>query len=1145
MQQHRDHGRLYSASDLVAHLGCQHRTTLDLRRLAGWDVQPATPDATLQLVQQYGNAHEREHLEDLAARGLQIVEIDKDAPLEDQVEQTRTAMRDGAGVIFQATLLRPPFLGYADFLMRVPGASDLGDYHYEVADTKLAKSNQAKFLVQLGLYADLLAAEQGVLPERLHIVLGQLDAAERQRLGMPADGPNTAIVRTQDCIHYVRNLTAGFLEFVQREAAPTEPNSRALPNAACSACPWHDHCSAEWERNDHICRVANIRRSQILRLETAGVTTMNGLASLGTNSRVRGIDDAVLARLVRQAELQIRPTDDAGKLRWTPLEARADGEPSGFDLLPEPDPGDLYFDMEGFPHVPGGLEYLFGIGWADSTEPSGFKFQAFWAHDRAQEKQSFESFMDFVEKHLDQHPKAHVYHYAPYERTAIKRLSSVHDTRAEFRDRLLREHRLVDLYKVVRSGMLLALPSYSIKRVEIYYGAIRQGDVATAGESIVRYEAYRVSHDTAAKEQFLREIESYNRDDVESTGKLHRWLEALRTDNGRRQGDGVEAAEPAPVADNARAREQRERAGIERIRAWAAQDLATRWPLAELLGQLLGFYWRCKLPTLWRQYERLEAEPEDLLDDQECLAMLSSTGERTQEARSLRYFYTVPDQETKLSTGAAVMCLSDGGAASGFEYDETMGVASFKRSANSPAPPELVTLCARDDVSYERKLDSIHAYVDVVCAGQAGPDAVQRLLTRSFPQVGGILPGDPLMPPDTPETERVDAMLRVIGNLEASHLVIQGPPGTGKTTFASQVIARLVKEGRKVAITSNSHAAINHLLVSSWNRCREAGIDTIAAVVRQDDNLPQDIRVLTADDVDSDQHRLVGGTAWLFCRPNQRARWDYLFVDEASQVSLADVVAAGPCARNIVLLGDQMQLPQPTQGIHPGDSGLSALEFIMLDRATVPPSHGIFLGRTFRMHPAICKPVSEGVYEGRLQHAPSCEQQRLLLREDADTALRPSGVFWVPVAHTDRSQSAPEETERIDSLYRCLLAQRWINHKGEERAITPADILVLAPYNAQVRALKNRLGPDARVGTVDKFQGQEAAVAICSMTSSDTESMPRGLDFLFSINRLNVAVSRARCLALIVASPGLRTPMCGSLEDVGRASFFARLTATQ
>lgn len=1121
--------RLYSASDVVAFLGCEHRTSLDLRRLEGWDVAPAAPDAASALVQAYGDRHELAYLDKLSASGRQVVEIDRRASLSERVAATRAAMAAGAEVIFQATFVSPPFVGHADFLLRVPGPSLLGDHHYEVADTKLARSNRAKFMVQLCFYADLLAEVQGRLPEHVQVVLGPRAGAGASRAEATMD--NAAKLRTVDYIHHVRALKARFLEFVG-----SVPSTQPQPVPACVLCGWSEHCEAHWESVDHLSQVANIRAGQIAKLEAAGVATMQALSQNALP--VKGIAPEVLDRLRRQADLQCRPFDADRRRRIEFRTAGPDGKPRGFALLPQPDPGDLYFDMEGFPHEPGGLEYLFGVGWFEQGDRSRWVFRPFWAHDRAQEKLAFEQFMDFVERHLQQHPAAHIYHYGAYEKTAIQRLSGQHDTRVTLRDRLLREGRLVDLYSVVGGALLLALPSYSIKKVEAYYRGQRQGEVATAGESIVQYEAWRAATDEATRQRLLHDIERYNRDDVESTQQLHDWLEHIRpADAPRFIADAPGDSDPGELREH----EQRVLTAKAALADWvtkqptAQRDESAR--LAELLGQLLGFYRRCKL-DYWRWFFELDGKmPDELEDDPKCLANLKIQGSGVRDKQSLRYTVTVPAQETKLSTGSTVRCLTDGLPAAGLHYDERAGTASFKRRATSPRPPEILTLCLTDEIKTDPKLDAIYRYVARLCAGEAGDDAVRRLLSRDMPALRGRVPGERVAA-DASAEEVTDAVQR----LDSSHLVIQGPPGTGKTTTAAKVIAALLADGKTVGVMSNSHAAINNLVAAAYRRALDTGVRVTAGVAERQDDLPPEIAKIDRKNLDPAVTPLAGGTAWVFCREEQHQRWDYLFVDEASQVSLADIVAAGQCARNLVLLGDQMQLAQPIEGAHPGDSGQSVLDYLLQGHATVPPELGIFLGQTHRLHPDVCAPVSEGVYEGRLNSAPGCERQRLLLGAEADAALRPTGVVYVPVAHQNCRQRSDVEAERILALYHSLLRQRWVNRDGIEAALTAQDILVVAPYKAQVQLLRRTLGDDARVDTVDKFQGQEGAVAILSMTTSSGEDVPRGLGFLFSRNRLNVAISRAKCLALVVASPALRLLACSSVDDMPLLNFYARVT---
>jgi superfamily I DNA and/or RNA helicase len=290
--------------------------------------------------------------------------------------------------------------------------------------------------------------------------------------------------------------------------------------------------------------------------------------------------------------------------------------------------------------------------------------------------------------------------------------------------------------------------------------------------------------------------------------------------------------------------------------------------------------------------------------------------------------------------------------------------------------------------------------------------------------------------------------------------------------------------------------------------------------------------VFDNDEVTGD-YNLVAGTAWLFARTEMDQTLDYLFIDEAGQVSLGNLIAMGLAARNLVLVGDQMQLAQPIQGTHPGESGLSALEFLLKDHATVPPERGVFLDVTRRMHPDVCRFISEAVYEGRLHSYSDTASRILVLGSGADPALKPSGLSFVPVTHTECRQKSEAEGTRVLQLFTSLLKQRWIDDSGAERPLAINDILVVTPYNMQVNLLESVLPTGARVGTVDKFQGQEAAVVILSMTTSSAEDIPRAMEFLYSRNRLNVAVSRAKSLAIIVASPLLLEAPCSRVEQMG------------
>ena len=281
---------------------------------------------------------------------------------------------------------------------------------------------------------------------------------------------------------------------------------------------------------------------------------------------------------------------------------------------------------------------------------------------------------------------------------------------------------------------------------------------------------------------------------------------------------------------------------------------------------------------------------------------------------------------------------------------------------------------------------------------------------------------------------------------------------------------------------------------------------------------------------------MVGGTAFFFCRDDNIGKFDWLFVDEAGQVSLANMVAMGRAAKNIVLVGDPCQLPQVIQGSHPHPAHLSCLQWMLGDDVTIPKDRGIFLPTTYRMHPKVCDYISDQVYESRLKSNEGLENQRV-----AETPWPDAGAYWVPCAHEGNSQVAAEEVEALNSAIEDLLQGTWTDKDGLTRAMRESDIIVVAPYNAQVNALRRALPVEVPVGTVDKFQGQEAPVCLVSMTASSIEDIPRGADFLFSLNRINVAVSRAKGLALVFGSDRLREAKCETVEQMRRVNTLCAL----
>jgi uncharacterized protein len=1097
---------IFSATDLVTFLGCRHATYLDRRQLD----QPlplGTEDPLLALLQEKGLAHERRYLQELRSQRRQVVEISGRMPRAERHATTVEAMRAGAEVIYQGALSVGAWHGYADFLTRVPGRSRFGDFLYEALDTKLSHTAKPGHALQLAVYSMLLATEQGAAPRHMHLVLG-----DERRVSL----------RVADLHFYFEAARQRLSSFV--EALPA--NSLGQPCGHCGQCRWSEHCEAQWLRQDHLSLVANVTRGQRSHLEAAGISTLAALSELPADARVPGLQAASLQRLRTQARLQAeKRRDGTDRFELLPV---VPGR--GFERLPPPSEGDLFFDMEGDPLVDGGLEYLFGFVHLADGAPV---FVPFWGHSRAGEKRAFEQAVDFIMSRLAAHPAAFVYHYANYEESALKRLAMLHGTRENEVDHLLRSHKLVDLYQVVREAILVSEPSYSIKNLETFYTARRTQQVTSAGASVVVYERWRLLEDAA----LLREIADYNEADCRSTRLLRDWLLTLRPDAAAWFRAPDEAADPDGDAKRLAA-EQRAAATMAGLgRAPQAEQ-----PLRTLVGQLLEFHRRENKPAWWALFNRQELTEEQLIDDTECIGGLRPDPDNPPYTvkRSRVHSFRFPPQDFKIRVGDRPKRASTlGDAGEVIFIDEEAGLVSLKiGNAAEPYEPafSLIPQGPRDAAVLR---DAIYRYADALIDGSEEYRAISSILRREYPRLRGAVPGRPLLTAgaDSPEgADLLEGAAAAIADLDDSHLLVQGPPGTGKTFLSAHSIVGLLAQGRRVGVASNSHKAINNLLLEIERQSLERGIRFRGAKKSStEDQLLNGAMIedVTDNDAIHDGHfELIAGTAWLFSRPEFDQSLDHLFIDEAGQVSLANVVAMGTSARNIVLVGDQMQLSQPIQGVHPGDSGQSALEFVLGAAATVPPEQGIFLPVTRRMHPDVCRFISEAVYDGRLHSDGAAESQRLVLGDAADPALRPSGISWVAVPHVGCSQKSETEAARIAELHAGLLRQQWTNTKGETRPLAAADILVVSPYNVQVNLLKSMLPAGARVGTVDRFQGQEAAVVLISMTTSSAEDVSRGLEFLYSRNRLNVAISRARCLAVVVASPRLLEASCSTIEQM-------------
>lgn len=1110
MQTSNGH-RLFSASDLVGYLECEHLTTLALTSLAT-PLQRAADDDSARLVQDMGYAHEGAYLESLKASGMRIHEIAANGSPAKLAEATRQAMREGHDVIFQAAFLSGPLFGRADFLKRVETPSALGPWSYEVIDTKLARSPKAKFIIQLCFYSALLAEVQGAEPRMMSLVLG--DRSERH-------------FRYANYSRYFRQVRARFLAFTA-----THPNATYPERVEhCGLCPWRDICNTRWLEDDHLNQVAGITRPQIERLNAAGVRTLASLAALGAGASIPRVQPETLARLRDQAILQLVPRQGGRpQVRVLPLDPEGR---RGFHRLPAPDEGDVFFDMEGDPYEEGGLEYLFGVYWIEDGVP---RFTPFWAHDRDEERRAFEAFMDFIGRRQRRHPAMHIYHYAHYEPTALKRLMCFHGARESEFDDLLRQGRFVDLYKVVRESIRTSEPGYSLKDIEHFYLPPREGDVTDAGASIVYYERWRQTREQAELDKIL----AYNREDCRSTHLLREWLLEHRPEEAQwYRHAAADEAESSPAKERALEIERE----LDKYRRALLRDAPAdrdAWTpehhVRELVVHLLDFHRRCDKPAWWELFARCDKTEDELIEDIECLGGLRVLSDLAPEpvARSLIHSFSFPEQETKLRAGKNCT-RADTGETLGtiVSLDPASRVVRIKVSNTRQVPAALsIGPCGPIDSKAIR--GALRRFAASMAAGDGRYGVGKAILRKEAPRLRGRAEGGAVLG----GADLLHGAIEAVGLLDESYLFIQGPPGAGKTHTGSRIIVDLLRKGKRIGIASNSHKVIHNLLDAVVEAAQDAGV-TFRGVKKCTGGDPETEypgtalqNIARAEKVFQGGAQLIAGTAWLFSDEAAEGHLDYLFVDEAGQVSLANLVAMSTSARNVVLLGDQMQLGQPIQGVHPGRSGESALEYLLDGMATIPPERGIFLATSWRMHEDVCRFISDAVYDGRLDPEPHNQNQALILHPGAHASLRATGIVFVPVTHAARSQHCPEEAQAIRALFDSLLGQRYRDRDGNTFGFGLDNILVVAPYNAQVNLLASALPAGARVGTIDKFQGQQAEVVLISMTSSSEDCLPRNIEFLYDRNRLNVAVSRARCLAVVLASPDLLHIGCRTPEQI-------------
>lgn len=1140
--QHLDGTLVLSATDLVGYLACDHLATLELGRVAGlWERPHRRDDPTIEIIQEKGDLHERAYLDALRSDGLRIEEIDKAdvRTLEDlrrAAAATLDAMRGGADVIYQATFFDGRWRGHADFLFRRDDrpAPAFGGWSYDIADTKLARAVKAGAVLQMCVYAALLEAVQGVAPEWLTVVTG--DRAEHRH-------------RTEEFSAYFRHVRARFEARIERDAgAPELAETYPNPVEHCRVCPWSPTCIQRRRDDDHLSIVAGMRRVDTERLTTGGYPQLATLARAAPGSAVQDMPRTTFERLRNQARLQLHERE-TGERVFELLPPSTDADTRGLGILPSPSRWDVFFDIEADPWAgEEGLEYLLGIVTVDTGEPV---YRPIWGTSPEGERNALAELFHFVMTRLDAHPELHVFHYGGYEGGALKRLVARHGFGADDLDRLLRGDILVDLLNVVRQGLRASVESYSLKQIEKFYLPIREGPVTDAGFSVVEFERWLRQRD----EGILDGIASYNRDDCVSTWMLRDWLEARRLeamaawpDHDWHRPDPADGQPSEDLGD-----------WIRRVTHLAnaltagigpeddGEDAGSR----RLLAGILDWHRREEKQQWWRWFElTTDMTVEQLVDARDALSGLQFVAQTGVEKKSVILRYRFEPQDHPFGRGDKVFDTGDGKPAGEVhDIDDIAGWIDVKRGSVPATHPE--ALIKGPPIGQAAMKEALVRVVEAAIANGLGErfpyPAIADLLARRPPAMSAALaPGRSL---DGGDVDVTGSARRLALALDRSVLPIQGPPGTGKTYTAARMITSLVRAGKRVGISAQSHRTISNLAREVLLAADTDPEPTNLRIVQKADVLDpwvRDPRVTLATspgDVAAELAagaNVVAGTSWQMARSEMEGKLDVLFIDEAGQYSLANVVAAGTCARSLVLAGDPNQLPMVTQGVHPEGANVSGLGHLLGGDATIGSDRGVFLGTTRRLHPRVNAFISDAFYDRRLHAHPDTKREVLASDgatvAEAEQPLAGAGVRWMPVAHRGNSADSKQEAVIVADAVEALIGRTQRLADGSEHVIQLEDVIVITPYNAQVaeiqKAIEVRIGTTGNVGTVDKFQGREGAVAIYSMASSSRDDAPRDMGFLYSRNRLNVAVSRAESIAIVVASPELLEAGCRTPEQM-------------
>ncbi|MBT1018219.1 AAA family ATPase [Canibacter sp. lx-72] len=1157
---------------------------------------PAEPrNEVLEYTSKLGFKHEEEQLAEYRKIYDTVVDISEEcgdgkgeADLELAHETTLAALKNGADVVYQAVFydsaaqadtkpgrLRFGFLGYGDFLVRQSDGS------YQVQDTKFSRKARASALLQLAAYAEQLAQNDIAVHPLVALLHGDKSVTEHKLYdinGVLTHMKSKAYAALQE------RYNACDANGARRAASPVD-----ISNPAIRACLECEFCLAKMRLKNDIGLIAGITHSQRKILLQNGFTDINKLvrtqakdgSAIKTAEEIRAayqkiagnISYAEFERLVYQGYGQSLRTPEGGIL-WKPF-----SDAMANLIVPQTVAKDVFVTFGHNDHLPisnsagdpvdVGITYFMAISQADAAAHK-LEFKTAWAFDFEQERELFYWLMKALEEQLRKSIESRVFYFGGDVLRRLKALSERHKIGETELNKWLVTNKLVDLRKIVVNTFYIGVEKYAIENLKNVFNPANTAEVIEPLQitlpkfnKLIELEAGSAEYDS-----LRRELENELLAENKSLLELHNWL--LQTKQGGSENWLIDTTAQANIMTPVKTLIPKTETDktVRRYRERALETNSADEAVAfAMIAESFKFYSREEEAQSMQRREMLETGVENWSESSDAIVIDAAKTQQHGAAAASSiitvYFDEKSSKYKKYGEGRDIDLVYDQPVPGANQH--TLNGRCLKRAKISAiaegvaeikvprgdkilfAPRAILPADNIPTVILSKAVDSwavnLNDSLDKGAVQDAGYELLVRNLPRTKDKKGIAQQGSDEYArfeqgADDPKIAAItDAVLR----LDNSVLPVQGPPGAGKTFVSARVIRNLVlKHGWCIGVVGQSHAVVENLL----NGVVSAGVPRDQVLKKRDAKTCKEAKFKSfkdeKDDLVKELHSLkdagrgfvVGGTAWNFAGRTLFSvkELDLLVVDEGGQFGLISTLACLTSAKNLLLVGDPQQLPQVSVAKHPLSIEQSALGWLVNNADIIPPERGYFLDTSWRMNEKLCDVVSRISYGGKLKAAKRADRAEI-------SGWYEAGNYWHPVEHSGNSVSSVAEAETVVRLCQDALQKaRVVSVEGNSQAITEADIIVVTPFRAQVDLVTEKLIEagieNIRVNTVDKFQGQEAQISIVTMAASEVYENSRGIGFLLSRNRLNVALSRAKWSAHLISSRELGNTQPVTAEDI-------------